>query len=218
MSSDQNKELREIMQTQMGMDPDTCDPATIELFKNKFFGAEAKKPKKKKSKVREIGEDEEAMLRNHKEGDIHLETRTKSKKSKVADSKVVGNANLDFADILNEIELKKDKGAADGTLNTTKLKKQLKNLKRDPSNVLSEPLPGYKRVKIMRDQANQLNTKIVAKYLPQVKVNREEEQHDFTTGDKLRSGGNVNLKSLGQIASNLTEATASSQMEKRITE
>ena len=106
------------------------------------------------------------MLRNHKETDIHIDTKTKSKKSKVTDSKIVANANLDFADILNQIELKKDKGTAEETLNTTKLKKQLKNLKRDASNVLSEPIPGYKRVKIMREQANQLNTKLVGKYLP----------------------------------------------------
>jgi len=49
-----------------------------------------------------------------------------------------------------------------------------------------------------------------------VKANREQQQHDFTTADKLRNGGNVNLKSLGQIASNLTEATASSDMERQI--
>jgi len=57
---------------------------------------------------------------------------------------------------------------------------------------------------------------MVSKYIPQVKAAREEEQHDFTTADKLRFGGAVNLKSLGQMASNLTEATASSDMEKRI--
>ena len=61
-----------------------------------------------------------------------------------------------------------------------------------------------------------LNSKLVTKFQPQVKKNREEEQHDFTTAEKLRSGGAVNLKSLGQIASNLTTATASGDMEKKI--
>ena len=66
----------------------------------------------------------------------------------------------------------------------------------------------------MREQAQELNSKLVAKYLPQVKMGREETQHDFTTADKLRSGGAVNLKSVAQMASNVTEATASSAMEK----
>jgi hypothetical protein len=56
----------------------------------------------------------------------------------------------------------------------------------------------------------------VAKFLPQVKQAREEEQHDFTTADKLRSGGAVNLKSISQMASNVTEASATSTMEKQI--
>jgi hypothetical protein len=59
-----------------------------------------------------------------------------------------------------------------------------------------------------------LNSKLVGKFLPQVKLAREEQQHDFTTADKLRTGGAVNLKSVAQMASNVTEATASSNMEK----
>lgn len=62
---------------------------------------------------------------------------------------------------------------------------------------MSMPLSGIKKQKIMREQANEVNKKLVGKFLPQVKINREEEQHDFTTADKLRNGGNVNLKSLG---------------------
>jgi U3 small nucleolar RNA-associated protein 14 len=49
-----------------------------------------------------------------------------------------------------------------------------------------------------------------------VKASREEEQHDFTTADKLRSGGAVNLKSVAQMASNATEASATSVMERKI--
>ena len=68
----------------------------------------------------------------------------------------------------------------------------------------------------MREQAQELNSKLVSKYIPQVKAEREADQHDFTTSDKLRSGGAINLRSLNQMAANLTEATASSAMEKRI--
>ena len=69
----------------------------------------------------------------------------------------------------------------------------------------------------MREQAQELNSKLVSKYIPQVKAEREADQHDFTTSDKLRgAGGAINLKSLNQMAANLTEATASSAMEKRI--
>ena len=121
---------------------------------------------------------------------------------------IVKDQTLDFADILGDLEKKqftsisenKSGKASKGdeqTINATKLKKQLNTLKRDGSKVLSAPLSGYKKVKVMREQATNLNQKIVSKFLPQVKANREEEQHDFTTADKLRSGGNVSLKSLG---------------------
>ena len=89
-------------------------------------------------------------------------------------------------------------------------------MKRDGTQVVQKQLSGYKKVKIAREQAMGVNTKLVSKFQTQVKQNREEEQHDFTTADKLRSGGAVNLKSLGQIASNLTTATASGDMEKKI--
>jgi len=84
---------------------------------------------------------------------------------------------LDFGDIFNQIEKQKatepgDQEAAE-TINTTKLKKQLKNLKRDPSKQLATPLAGVKKQKIMREQAQQMNSKIVSKYIPQVKANRE---------------------------------------------
>jgi hypothetical protein len=48
-------------------------------------------------------------------------------------------------------------------------------LKRDPSKVLTAPLPGYKKVKIMREQAQELNSKLVSKYIPQVKAEREAD-------------------------------------------
>jgi len=33
-------ELFDLMKNQMGMDPSKCDPATIELFRNKFFSGD----------------------------------------------------------------------------------------------------------------------------------------------------------------------------------
>ena len=37
-NDDQEKELHEIMKNQMGMDPDKCDPVTLDLIRSKFFG------------------------------------------------------------------------------------------------------------------------------------------------------------------------------------
>ena len=68
----------------------------------------------------------------------------------------------------------------------------------------------------MRQQAQELNTKLVSKFIPQVKKEREDQQHDFTTADKLRFGGGVNLKSVSQMASNINESNADSEMEKKI--
>lgn len=199
-----------------------------------------KKSTKSKKRARlHSNEDTEALLRHSKEADITLDKTqvtssrsnlfNKNKEGKVQKEGVlVKGENLDFADILNELESKQFKNVGENkgkgvvqevessVVNTTKLKKQLNNLKRDGSKVLSAPLSGYKRVKVMREQAQELNSKIVSKFVPQVKANREQQQHDFTTADKLRSGGNVNLKSLGQKAANLTQATASSEMERQI--
>ena len=41
-------ELFEVMKSQMGIDPASCDPATIELYRSKFFGGEKKQKKKTK--------------------------------------------------------------------------------------------------------------------------------------------------------------------------
>ena len=38
MTNKQDKELFEMMKTQMGMDPSECDPVTLDLIRNKFFG------------------------------------------------------------------------------------------------------------------------------------------------------------------------------------
>ena len=49
------KELNDALRQQLGIDPSKCDPVTLELFKNKFFGSsenkkEIKDKKKQKSK------------------------------------------------------------------------------------------------------------------------------------------------------------------------
>jgi hypothetical protein len=75
---------------------------------------------------------------------------------------MVKDDKLDIADILNQIEsnqfssMKQNKGKGqdepqEETINTTKMKKQVRNLKRDGSKVLTEQLSGYKKVKIMRE-------------------------------------------------------------------
>ena len=38
-----DKDLFDAMKNQMGIDPATCDPATIELYRSKFFGSSDKK-------------------------------------------------------------------------------------------------------------------------------------------------------------------------------
>jgi hypothetical protein len=43
-----DKELFEIMKTQMGMDPENCDPVTLDLFRQKFLGKESSNVKKEK--------------------------------------------------------------------------------------------------------------------------------------------------------------------------
>ena len=45
--------------------------------------------------------------------------------------------------------------------------------------------------------------KHMGKWIAQVKQNRESEQLDFTTADKVQDGGAVKLNSLNLIASNL---------------
>lgn len=76
-----NNELYHVMRTQMGIDPEKCDKATIELFKKKFFGdggkdQSDKKTKKKHKKQRKPSgdndEDDTALLMHHREEDIHM--------------------------------------------------------------------------------------------------------------------------------------------------
>jgi hypothetical protein len=78
-----------MMKNQMGMDPTQCDPVTISLIRDKFFGggeADVKKQKEKKRKASKknnvvdmFDEDEGAAVVNHKEADIHIPKNTKKK-------------------------------------------------------------------------------------------------------------------------------------------
>ncbi len=50
--SEADKELFEIMRTQMGMDPENCDPVTLDLFRQKFLGKDSNKKQKLEEKKR----------------------------------------------------------------------------------------------------------------------------------------------------------------------
>lgn len=182
------------------MDAKDCDPVTLDLFRQKFFGSSQPKVKQdqKKAKKEKQHKIEDKIFK--KETDIHTHA--------------TGDKNLDYGDILNLIE--KDDGSNKDTINTTKIKKQLKKLSKDSSKKLDAPISGIKRVKIMREKGQEMASKHASKYIPQVKQAREEVQHDFTTPDKIRSGGATNLKSISQIASNINSSNPASTMEQKI--
>lgn len=116
------------------MDAKDCDPVTLDLFRQKFFGTAQPKAKQvqKKAKKEKQHKIEDKIFK--KETDIHTHA--------------TGDKNLDYGDILNLIE--KDDGSNKDTINTTKIKKQLKKLSKDSSKKLDAPISGIKRVKIMR--------------------------------------------------------------------
>jgi hypothetical protein len=64
----------------MGLDPANCDPVTLDLMRNKFFGNSDKpsKTRKEKSKSNNVidktGEADQGFRR---EGDIHLKAKFK---------------------------------------------------------------------------------------------------------------------------------------------
>ena len=116
------------------MDAKDCDPVTLDLFRQKFFGTAQPKAKQvqKKAKKEKQHKIEDKIFK--KETDIHTHA--------------TGDKNLDYGDILNLIE--KDDDSNKDTINTTKIKKQLKKLSKDSSKKLDAPISGIKRVKIMR--------------------------------------------------------------------
>ena len=67
-------------------------------------------------------------------------------------------------------------GAKDTSINTTKLRKQMKALKKEveKSPVLEKPISGRKRKKQEQAANYEINKKKLSVYLPQVKRNREQ--------------------------------------------
>lgn len=167
---------------------------------------------KKRQQAREERE-EQQRLASLKESDLMHST-----------DGIGGNERISMSDVLNSIDTEKFKTTVDrkaageskqrqgaeATINTGKLRKQMKTLKKvvEKSPALDKPISGRKRVKMEREQNYKLNAAKLGIYIPQVKRAREEVQSDFTTADKLLHGGKVTLNSLGQIAANLDTNTS----------
>ena len=95
------------------------------------------------------------------------------------------------------------------TLNTTKIRSQLKTLNKQKEGSIKIDAPVNMRARARQERAAnyEINSKKIGKYIPQVKRAREEVQHDFTSADKLLHGGQVNINSAKQIAANSTAVT-----------
>lgn len=152
MSTSEDQFLQ-IVKSQMGVDPKDLDPVTLDLFRQKFLGSEAKGKKEKQRKSKrankvDLVEEDERAQKTRGEGDIHLHSYKRLKQE--GGEKVVSQ-QLDFADIFRQIETSKAADPSEPQVNTTKLKKQLKVVRKDPSKTLSVPLSGAKKLKAMRD-------------------------------------------------------------------
>jgi hypothetical protein len=82
MTSEGDAKLFEIMRTQMNMDPAKCDPVTLDLLRQKFFGRNDAKSKQEKSKANNVidktGEADDGF---RTEKDIHIKSKFKAKDS-----------------------------------------------------------------------------------------------------------------------------------------
>ena len=89
-------------------------------------------------------------------------------------------------------------GSGAETINATKLEKQIRELRKEAQKNpgLSKPLTGRKRLQIEREENYKQVQKHMAKWIPQVKANRETDKLDFTTRDVIGEGGGVKLNSL----------------------
>ena len=65
-SGNDDKELHEIMRTQMGMDPDTCDPATMSIIRQKFFSKNSTPAETDQSEVKTISKKKSKDLKKKK--------------------------------------------------------------------------------------------------------------------------------------------------------
>ena len=129
------------------------------------------------------------------------------------------DGRLTLGDLFSSIGKGKDSNATTEVINTNRLQKQIKELRKEGQvTALTAPMSGRKRLKIEREENYEIVKKQVGKWIPQVKHNREVDQLDFTTRDVIGEGGGVRLNSVNQIASNLRENQASSKLEKQIQE
>ena len=122
---------------------------------------------------------------------------------------VGGNEKISLGDIFQSIDKDKfkesDDKQDDGTVNTNKLRKQIKSLKKETERapVLAPQLNGRKKRRQEMALNYDINVQNLRKWIGQVKRAREEVQSDFTTPDKILHGGKVALNSLAQMASNI---------------
>ena len=127
------------------------------------------------------------------------------------------DGKLTLGDLFSSLDKAKMRESVSDVVNTNKLQKHIKALRKDAQETgLIAPLNGRKRLKMEREENYGQVKKQIAKWIPQVKHNREVDQLDFTTRDVIGEGGGVRLNSVGQIASNLRESQATSKLERQI--
>ena len=196
-------------------------------------GGESKQPKEKEIVKKQTLTDAKTLKkleekRSKKRQQARSEREEQQRLALIKESDLVhstdgigGNERISMSDVLNSIDTEKfaaketsnpsaqkkaSKSVANNeTINTGKLRKQMRLLKKevDKHPALQKPVSGRKRVKQEQKANYEINAAKLGVYLPQVKRAREEVQSDFTTADKLLHGGKVTLNSLGQIAANL---------------
>lgn len=181
----------------------------------------------KKRKARKEKQKEErkaqAKLASIKESDIlHTDAIGGSEKLTLGDLFQSLDAQKMEGKEFSAIEQTKDKKkptGEQGTVNTNKLRKQLKSLKKETEKApaLSAPVSGRKRKKQEMQANYEINKQKLGKWIGQVKRAREEVQTDFTTADKVLDGGGVALNSMVQIAANADNVSGfTSQLEQQV--
>ena len=120
-----------------------------------------------------------------------------------------------MGDIFNSIDQDKyaessgtgGQGKEVSTVNTSKLRQQMKSLKKEVEKSPALRAPKNGRQAKRREMAlnYDINVQGLAKWIGQVKRAREEVQSDFTTPDKLLHGGRVALNSIAQMAANVDD-------------
>ena len=182
-------DMRAALYSKLGLTPpkkDLAEQIIESAGTDKEKQAEKRKKKKAKAKQRV---DEAQKVAQLKETDLLT-----------GNTELGGNEKITMSDLFFSIDKDKlqEKGQEDPTVNTNKLRKQIKSLKKDTEKApaATAPKSGRKR-KLQEMQANyDINQKNLGKFINQVKKAREEVQSDFTTADKLLHGGKVVLNSV----------------------